>query len=84
VHLSGSQLAPEGKGRVELEGDVLSIDTNHFILRGRIAITDTPDAGRKCMKDGGSEFAITQDRKYWRMPEFEWCDGLTDYIDIYF
>ena len=23
-------------------------------------------------------------RRYWRMREFEWCDRLTDYIDIYF
>ena len=23
-------------------------------------------------------------RKYWRLRDFDWCDGLTDYIDIYF
>ncbi len=84
VHLKGAQVAPDGKGRVEIEGDVLSIDSNDFIFRGRITITDTPDAGRKCVKDGDSEFAITQGRRYWRMREFEWCDQLTDYIDIYF
>jgi hypothetical protein len=84
VHLKGMQAAPDGKGRLELEGDVLSIDTGHFIFRGRIAIIDTPDSGRSCVKNGDSEFAITQGRKYWRMREFEWCDGLTDYIDIYF
>lgn len=84
VHLKGAQVAPDGKGRIELEGDVLSIDSNDFIFRGRITITDTPDLGRKCIKDGDSEFAITQGRRYWRMREFEWCDDLTDYIDIYF
>lgn len=84
VHIKGSQIAPDGEGRLEVEGDVLSIDAERFILRGRIAITDTPDAGRKCLKQGDSEFAITQGRKYWRMREFEWCDQLTDYIDIYF
>lgn len=84
VHLKGAQVAPDGKGRVELEGDVLSIDSNDFIFRGRIEITDTPDVGRKCVKEGDSEFAITQGRRYWRMREFEWCDDLTDYIDIYF
>lgn len=84
VHLKGAQIAPDGKGRVELEGDVLSIDSNDFIFRGRITITDSPDPGRKCVKQGDSEFAITQGRKYWRMREFEWCDDLTDYIDIYF
>jgi hypothetical protein len=84
VHIKGAQVAPDGKGRVEVEGDVLSVDATHFILRGRIAITDTPDVGRKCVKQGDSEFAITQGRKYWRMREFEWCDQLTDYVDIYF
>lgn len=84
VHLKGTQVAPDGKGRVTLEGDVLSIDSNDFIFRGRIEIADTPDAGRRCVKEGDSEFAITQGRKYWRMREFEWCDDLTDYIDIYF
>ncbi len=84
VHLKGAQVAPDGKGRVEIDGDVLSIDSNDFIFRGRITITDSPDPGRKCVKDGDSEFAITQGRRYWRMREFEWCDQLTDYIDIYF
>ncbi|HEV7234103.1 MAG TPA: hypothetical protein VGN36_07640 [Sphingorhabdus sp.] len=84
VHVKGAQVAPDGKGRVEVEGDILSIDANHFILRGTIAITDTPDNGRRCVKQGDSEFAITQGRKYWRMREFEWCDELTDYVDIYF
>ncbi len=84
VHLKGVQNAVSGAGRLEIDGDVLSIDATHFIFRGRISMIDTPDAGRKCIKDGDSEFAITQNRKYWRMREFEWCDGLTDYIDIYF
>lgn len=83
VHLSGSQAGPDG-ARLEIDGDVLAIDTRHFILRGRVAITNTPDAGRNCIKDGDSEFAITQNRKYWRLREFEWCDHLTDYVDIYF
>jgi hypothetical protein len=83
VHLKGSQVAGDGKGRLEVEGDVVSIDASQFVLRGRITITDTPDAGRKCVKDGDSQFAITQGRRYWRMREFEWCDQLTDYIDVY-
>jgi hypothetical protein len=84
VHLSGSQASSDGKGRLEIEGDVVSIDSNSFILRGQIRIVGTPDAGRSCTKENDSEFAITQGRKYWRMREFEWCDQLTDYIDIYF
>lgn len=84
VHLKGAQVAPDGIGRLEIEGDVLSIEADRFTFVGRIAIMNTPDAGRRCIKDGAVEFAITQGRKYWRMREFEWCDQLTDYIDIYF
>jgi hypothetical protein len=84
VTLSGEQKTVDGKGRLEIQGSVLSIDSKHFIFRGRITMTGTPDEGRSCVKNGDSEFAITQNRKYWRMREFEWCDGLTDYIDIYF
>lgn len=84
VRLKGEQVAPGSKGRLEIEGDVVSIDSDSFVLRGTIRITDTPDAGRNCIKETDSQFAITQNRKYWRMREFEWCDGLTDYIDIYF
>lgn len=83
VHLSGSQSGANG-AVLAVEGDVLAIDTKHFILRGRIAITNTPDPGRSCLKEGDHEFAITQNRKYWRLREFEWCDELTDYVDIYF
>ncbi len=84
VHLSGRQTAANGKGKLKIEGDVLSIDADSFIFRGRIEMMDTPDLGRSCIKNGDSEFAITQGRQYWRMREFEWCDVLTDYIDIYF
>ncbi|HEY5711528.1 MAG TPA: hypothetical protein VIT38_06500 [Allosphingosinicella sp.] len=81
VHLSGLQT---GRGRLELEGDVVRIDATRFTFRGRIAITDTPDPGRSCMRDGEYEFRITGTRRYWRLQQMEQCDGLTDYVDIYF
>jgi len=27
---------------------------------------------------------VTQNRRYWRIRTFEWCDDLTDYVDVYF
>ena len=62
----------------------LQIGEGYFILRGTVAITDTPDPGRECRADKNWRFAITQNRQYYRLREFEWCDGLTDYVDIYF
>lgn len=84
VHLSGGQAERGGAGRLALDGDVVSIDARSFSFRGRIAITDTPDQGRECIREGTYEFRITQRRRYWRLQQMEACDGLTDYVDIYF
>jgi hypothetical protein len=84
VHLSGGQRARSGAGRLELDGDVLEIGASSFTFRGRIAIVDTPDPGRNCLRDGTWEFRITGRRRYWRLQQMEQCDGLTDYVDIYF
>lgn len=82
--LKSQQRATGGDGRVSVEGRIVLIAKNDFILNGTIIIKDTPDAGRTCEKTGEWRFAVTQNRKYWRLRQFEWCDGLTDYIDIYF
>ena len=82
VHLRGSQSGDGGELR--LDGDVLSIDTASFTFRGEISIVGTPDADRNCLRDGTFEFRVTQRRRYWRLQQMEACDGLTDYVDIYF
>jgi len=84
LHLSGSQRARGASGRVTLDGDVLRINPRSFIFRGRIVITDVPDPGRNCVRDGAFEFRATGQRRYWRLQQMEQCDGLTDYVDIYF
>ena len=83
VHLSGAQAA-RGTGRVTLDGDVLAIGAREFIFKGRIVITDAPDPGRACVRDGTFTFRATGTRRYWRLQQMEQCDGLTDYVDIYF
>lgn len=82
--LKGSQRAAAGPGLLTLEGEVTEIDARQFRFRGRIVISDTPDVGRQCVRDGDFTFAITQKRRYWRLQQMEVCDGLTDYVDIYF
>jgi hypothetical protein len=76
--------AKTSEGRLFLDGQVTEIGSDYFIFRGTIRIEDAPDAGRRCEATKDWRFAITQSRPYWRLREFEWCDGLTDYIDIYF
>ncbi|NJM50894.1 MAG: hypothetical protein HC843_08440 [Sphingomonadales bacterium] len=84
MHLRGEQRQQGGNGVVRLEGDVARIDTDNFILNGTLTITDAPDMGRSCKLEGPMTFGITQNRQYWRLRSFEWCDYLTDYVDIYF
>jgi hypothetical protein len=62
----------------------LRIDARSFTFRGRIVITDAPDRDRNCVRDGTYEFRVTGQRRYWRLQEMTVCDGLTDYVDIYF
>lgn len=84
IYLTGSQSDPHGSGQIYLDGWVEEIGADYFVFRGTIRITDTPDSGRKCERQKLWHFAVTQNRPYWRLREFEWCDYLTDYVDIYF
>lgn len=82
--LRASQSEAGGPGRLFLEGRILEIGEGYFTFDGLIRIADTPDAGRSCEENKTWHFAITQNRPYYRLREFEWCDYLTDYVDIYF
>jgi hypothetical protein len=82
--LRGAQAEAGGPGRLLLDGTITEIGADYFTFVGRIRISETPDAGRVCDKDKTWHFAITQKRSYYRLREFEWCDGLTDYIDVHF
>ncbi len=84
LHLNGSQIARNGRGQVTVDGDVTRINPRSFIFRGRIVITDAPDLGRNCVREGTYEFRATGQRRYWRLQDFEACDGLADYVDIYY
>jgi hypothetical protein len=83
IRLDAAQDQPDGPGRLAVSGIVREIGADYFVLDGTIRITDAPDRGRRCEADKLWHFAITQNRPYWRLREFEWCDGLTDYVDIY-
>lgn len=81
--LSGEQVDEAGAG-VRIEGVITEIGMDYFLFEGRVQIADTPDLGRACDATRVWRFEATQRRAYYRLREFEWCDYLTDYIDIYF
>ena len=84
VHLRGVHSTVDGQGTLVVDGRVAEVGTDYFILDGTITIENTPDAGRSCeLTKPDWRFAVTQNRPYYRLREFEWCDGLTDYINLY-
>jgi hypothetical protein len=82
--LTASQAQAGGPGRLHMDGEIVEIGAGYFTFRGSISITDTPDEARRCEANKDWHFAITQGRPYYRLREFEWCDDLTDYVDIHF
>lgn len=82
--LRASQSEIGGPGSLFLDGRIVEIGSDYFLFDGVVQIRDTPDAARHCEKRDIWRFAVTQNRPYWRIRTFEWCDYLTDYIDIYF
>ncbi len=84
IYLSGGQISPDGPGTLWVDGRIVEAGGDYFIFEGLIRIADAPDVGRVCEQTKRWRFAVTQNRKYYRLREFEWCDGLTDYVDIYF
>lgn len=73
-----------GDAYVGVDGFISEVGDKYFQLIGNVTILNTPDAGRTCRQFGNWRFEITQNRKFYRLRHFEWCDGLTDYIDIHF
>jgi hypothetical protein len=82
ITLDGTQANDEGT--LKIKGAVVSISKDSFTFHGTILILDAPDKGRHCDRTGDYEFRITGNRKYWRLRQQEVCDGLADYVDIYF
>jgi hypothetical protein len=82
VKLDGTQANYEGT--LKMKGEVVAISKDTFRFRGTILILDAPDKGRNCERTGDFDFRISGQRKYWRLQQMEFCDRLTDYVDVYF
>lgn len=88
LHLKGEQ-----KGRGEQAGDYLRIDgvitqvdAKEFKFNGKITMkVSHNNSGQPCEREGEMTFKVTGKRKYWRLMEMDNpCEGITDYVDIYF
>ncbi|WP_234029562.1 hypothetical protein [Erythrobacter sp. THAF29] len=79
-----TELRGKDDAGLKLEGVITEIGKDYFLIHAEITIMGTPDPDRFCDVNKIWRFAVTQNRSYYRLREFEWCDGLTDYIDFYF
>jgi len=82
VRLEGTQSNYEGT--LKMKGEVVAISADRFRFRGTILLVDAPDKGKTCERTGDFDFKISGKRKYWRLQQMEFCNGLTDYVDVYF
>jgi hypothetical protein len=68
IHLRGSQTQNRGAGRVDLDGDVLSIGPRSFTFRGRISIENSPDQDRECPRDRHAPLLAASEYRGLRRP----------------
>jgi hypothetical protein len=79
-----------GRGKstdyVRIDGVITSISPKQFKFDGTVEMRVSHiNGGQPCTREGELTFAITKNRRYWRMQEMDNpCDQVTDYVDIYF
>ena len=86
LYLKGEQKQRGGTDYVKIDGVITSVSAKEFKFDGIITtkISHIAD-GEPCERTGEMTFRITGKRKYWRLQEMDNpCDGVTDYVDIYF
>ena len=88
--ISGYQYGNKSKGEcdgcyLKINGVIKKINDKELQFTGRIESSVSHiQNGLPCIKEGNYTFKSTQGRKYWRLQEMDGCEGVTDYVDIYF
>lgn len=85
-YLKGKQKGRGNTDFLEVDGVITQIDAKQFKFDGKITTQISHiNEGEPCVREGEMTFAITKNRKYWRLQEMNNpCDPVTDYVDVYF
>jgi hypothetical protein len=85
-YLKGEQTQRDGTDFVKVDGVITEIGAKEFKFNGTITMQVSHiNNGEPCERTGDMTFKITGKRKYWRLQEMDNpCEGVTDYVDIYF
>jgi hypothetical protein len=85
LSVKGNQRSKDSSNYVEIDGKISKFDKLSFTFIGTIVTQVSYADPQRCVREGQFTFAITQNRKYWRLQEMQSpCSSLTDYVDIYF
>jgi hypothetical protein len=70
---------------LKIKGIIEEVSLENLKFTGRIETSvHFIDSGNPCIKEGTFNFVAKGNRKYWRCQNMDGCEGVTDYIDIYF
>ena len=85
-YLKGEQKQRRGTDYVRVDGTITEINAKNFKFDGTIVMqVSSINGGKPCTREGEMTFRITGNRRYWRLAEMDNpCDGVTDYVDIFF
>ncbi len=85
-YIKGEQKQRGGSDYLKVDGMITEINAKKFKFDGVIETQISHiNGGAPCRREGEMTFAVTGKRKYWRLQEMDNpCDGVTDYVDIYF
>lgn len=85
LSLKGQQTGKDGDF-LKVEGKITAVEKDSFKFNGRIETKVSHiNKGKACLREGDMSFVIKGKRKYWRLKEMDNpCDGVTDYVDLYF
>ena len=86
LSITGEQRAKKGGDYLRIEGTITEVSAKEFIFNGTVEMRVSHiNKGEPCKREGELTFAITGNRRYWRMQQMDNpCDEATDYVDIYF
>ncbi|MEJ7699418.1 MAG: hypothetical protein WKF71_07190 [Pyrinomonadaceae bacterium] len=86
LYLKGEQKGRDRDDYLTIDGVVTQIDEKEFKFNGKIVTKVSHiNEGKLCPREGEMTFAITKNRRYWRLRDMQNpCDDLLDYVDIFF
>ena len=86
LYLKGEQKGRGNGDYLTIDGIVTQIDEKEFTFDGKIVTRVSHiNNGEPCPREGEMTFAITKNRRYWRLQDMRNpCDGVLDYVDVFF